>query len=129
MTDQSTEMNNFMTIQRHKPGQRMSSAACVGGLCFLAGQVPTDLAGDISQQTREVLDAVDRVLAELGSNKSAIVSVQVWLADMADFSGMNAVWDQWVDPEHPPARATGGVALARPGMRVEMIVVAHKSVV
>ena len=114
-----------MTIQRHKPGQRMSSAVCVGGLCYLAGQVPKDLSGDISQQTGEVLAAVDQVLAELGSSKAAILSVQIWLADMTDFAGMNAVWDQWVDSEHPPARATGGVALARPGMRVEMIVVAH----
>lgn len=54
-----------------------------------------------------------------------IASVQVWLSDMADFQGMNAVWDSWVDPNHPPARATGGVPLARPGMRVEMIVVAR----
>ena len=128
MTDRAMEYSDSMTIQRHKPGQRMSSAVCVGGLCFLAGQVPTDLAGDIRQQTIEVLDAVDRVLAELGSSKSAILSVQVWLADMADFAGMNAVWDQWVDPDHLPARATGGVALARPGMRVEMIVVAHQAV-
>ncbi len=114
-----------MTLQRLNPGTRMSEAVRVGDLAFLAGQVPNDLTGDITMQTREVLDNVDAVLAELGGSKADIASVQVWLGDMADFQGMNAVWDAWVDPANPPARATCGVALARPGMRVEMVVVAR----
>lgn len=65
------------------------------------------------------------MLAEIGSTRADVASVQVWLADMADFAGMNAVWDGWIDPAAPPARATCGVALARPGMRVEMIAVAR----
>ena len=114
-----------MTLTRHAPGARMSQAVCIGDIAFLAGQVPNDLTGDITAQTGEVLTKIDAVLAELGSSKAGIASVQVWLADMADFAGMNAVWDAWVDPENPPARATGGVALARSGMRVEMIVTAQ----
>jgi enamine deaminase RidA (YjgF/YER057c/UK114 family) len=109
---------------RLDPGRRMSKAVRVNNLIFLAGQVPQDLSADIGVQTRQVLDAIDTIMAEFGGSKSDIVSVQVWLSDMADFQGMNAVWDDWVDQENPPARATGGVALARPGMRVEMIVVA-----
>ncbi|RUS60784.1 RidA family protein [Pseudorhodobacter sp. E13] len=112
-----------MTVQRLDPGPRMSEAVCAGGLAFFAGQVPDDLTADITVQTRQVLDNVDAVAARLGGSKADIASVQVWLADMADFQGMNAVWDAWVDKANPPARATGGVALARPGMRVEMIVV------
>lgn len=104
----------------------MSQAVCIGDVAFLAGQVPSDLTGDITVQTREVLDKVDTVMAELGGSKADIASVLVWLSDMADFNGMNAVWDAWVDPANPPARATCGVALARPGMRVEMIVVARR---
>ncbi|ETX29205.1 RidA family protein [Roseivivax isoporae] len=114
-----------MRLQRLNPGPRMSQAVLIGDTAFLAGQVPTDLTGDIAAQTREVLDKVDAVMAELGGTKADIASVQVWLADMADFQGMNAVWDAWVDAANPPARATCGVALARPGMRVEMIVVAR----
>ncbi len=103
----------------------MSEAARIGDIVFLAGQIPSDLTGDIAAQTREVLDGIDRVMAKLGGSKADIASIQVWLSDMADFQGMNAVWDAWVDPENPPARATCGVALARPGMRVEMIAVAR----
>lgn len=66
---------------------------------------------------------MDAVIKELGASKIEIASIQVWLADMADFQGMNAVWDEWGDRDAPPARATGGVALARAGMRVEMIAV------
>lgn len=112
-----------MTLTRHTPGPRMSQAVCIGNIAFLAGQVPNDLTGDITAQTQEVLSKIDAVMDALGSTKADIASVQVWLADMADFPGMNAVWDTWVDPANPPARATGGVALARPGMRVEMIAV------
>lgn len=114
-----------MTLPRLNPGPRMSQAVCIGDVAFLAGQVPSDLTGDITAQTREVLDKVDAVMAELGGSKADIASVQVWLSDMADFQGMNAVWDAWVDSANPPARATCGVALARQGMRVEMIVVAR----
>ncbi|MBK6468202.1 MAG: RidA family protein [Rhodobacter sp.] len=113
-----------MTATHHRPGPRMSEAVRVGEIVFLAGQIPEDLAAGIKVQTRQVLDAIDKVMADLGGSKSDVVSVQVWLADMADFQGMNAVWDAWVDPGTPPARATCGVALARPGMRVEMVAVA-----
>ncbi|MFT4830237.1 MAG: enamine deaminase RidA (YjgF/YER057c/UK114 family) [Paracoccaceae bacterium] len=112
-------------ITRLNPGKRMSEAVRIGDIVFLAGQVPNDLTADITAQTQQVLDNVDAVMAKLGGSKADIASIQVWLADMADFQGMNAVWDAWVDPANPPARATGGVALARPGMRVEMIVIAR----
>ena len=112
-----------MTLHRLNPGPRMSEAVCIGNIAFLAGQVPDDLTADITVQTQQVLANIDAVVADLGGTKADIASVQVWLADMADFAGMNAVWDTWVDRAAPPARATGGVALARAGMRVEMIVV------
>jgi len=112
-----------MTLERLSPGPRMSQAVCIGDIAFLAGQVPDDLSADISEQTRQVLAKMDKVVAELGATRDDIASVQVWLADMADFQGMNAVWDDWVSKDAPPARATGGVALARAGMRVEMIAI------
>lgn len=112
-----------MTLHRLTPGPRMSNAVCIGNIAFLAGQVPDDLTADIATQTRQVLAKIDVVVAELGAVKADIASVQVWLSDMANFQGMNGVWDEWVDRGAPPARATGGVALARPGMQVEMIAV------
>ena len=112
-----------MTLSRLNPGPRMSQAVTIGHIAFLAGQVPDDLTADITTQTRQVLAKLDRVVADLGAQKADIASVQVWLANMDDFQGMNAVWDEWVNAEAPPARATGGTSLARPGMRVEMIAV------
>ena len=111
-------------ITRIQPGARMSEAVVHGDTVYLAGQVgePGD---DVIAQTRTALAEVEALLAEAGSDKSKILMAQIWLADMADFAGMNAVWDAWVDLGNPPARATGGVALARAGMRVEMIVVAR----
>jgi enamine deaminase RidA (YjgF/YER057c/UK114 family) len=103
----------------------MSEAVCIGEIAFLAGQIPDDITADATTQTQQVLANLDAVLADLGGSKANLASVQVWLSDMADFPAMNAVWDAWVDRANPPARATGGVALARPGMRVEMIAVAH----
>ena len=112
-----------MTLKRLNPGPRMSQAVCIGDIAFLAGQVPDDLGADITEQTQQVLAKLDAVVSELGAEKADIASIQVWLADMADFQGMNAVWDEWVDRDAPPARTTGGVPLARAGMRVEMIAV------
>ncbi len=113
-----------MEIQRLNPGPRMCEAARAGNLVFLAGQVPDALTADIHEQTRQVLAKIDRVLADLGGSKANILSIQVWLSDITDIQAMNAVWDEWVDKGNPPARATGGVALARAGMRVEMIATA-----
>ena len=112
-----------LTLSRLNPGPRMSQAVTIGNIAFLAGQVPDDLTADIETQTQQVLAHLDKVVADLGATKSDIASVQIWLANMADFQGMNAVWDAWVSADSPPARATGGTSLARPGMRVEMIAV------
>ncbi|MFD1881629.1 RidA family protein [Paracoccus pacificus] len=113
-----------MTVTHLNPGPRMSEAVRIGDIVFLAGQIPQDMSAGIEAQTEQVLAGIDRVMAALGGTRADVASVQVWLSDMADFPGMNAVWDKWVDPKTPPARATCGVALARPGMRVEMIAVA-----
>lgn len=113
-----------MTIARLSPGPSMSEAVILGDIVFLAGQVPDDLTADIRIQSQQVLANIDAMLGRLGGTKADIASVHVWLANMGDFAGMNAVWDAWVDSDNPPARATGGIALARKGMRVEMIVMA-----
>ncbi len=114
-----------MTLLRPNRRPRKSEAVTAGETVYLAGQIPHSLTADITIQTREGLAEIDAVLAQLGGGKSDLVSVQVWLSDMAVFSGMNSVWDGWVDTTNPPARATCGVDLARPEMRVEMIAIAR----
>ena len=113
-------------IKRIETGARMSQAVIHNGIVYLAGQVGKP-GESVADQTREVLAQIDRLLAECGSDKTRILSAQVWLADMADFAQMNAVWDGWVAPGHAPARATGESALATPDYKVEIIVVAAQN--
>lgn len=111
-------------VQRYDVGARMSEMAVHNGVCYLAGQVAVGGAPDIEGQTREVLAAVDALLARAGTDKTRILRAQIFLADMADFPGMNAVWDSWVVPGHTPPRATVQAALAKPQWKVEIVVTA-----
>ncbi|RJL08940.1 RidA family protein [Paracoccus siganidrum] len=110
-------------IKRIECGKRMSQAVVANGMVWLAGQVG-EPGASVADQTRAVLAQVDRLLAEAGTDKTRIVSAQIWMADMADFAQMNAVWDEWVAEGHAPARATGEAKLATPDYKVEIIVTA-----
>lgn len=111
-------------IQRVEVGARMSEAAVHNGTVYLAGQVAGDGSQDIGGQTAQVLAAIDALLAKVGSDKSKILMTQIFLADLADFPGMNAVWDTWVVAGHTPPRATVQAALAKPEWKVEIVVTA-----
>lgn len=113
-------------ITRIETGPRMSQAVVHNGIIYLAGQVGKPGAS-VADQTAEVLAQIDRLLAECGSDKTRILSAQIWMADMAQFGEMNAVWDGWVAQGHAPARATGEAALATPEYKVEIIVVAAQN--
>jgi enamine deaminase RidA (YjgF/YER057c/UK114 family) len=113
-----------MTIRRIEPGPRMSQAVVHGNIVYLAGQVA--LGASVTEQTRAVLKQVDALLDVAGTDKSRILTATIWLADMATFGEMNAVWDTWVDTSNPPARATGEVKLATPDYKVEIIVTAAR---
>lgn len=110
-------------IKRFGIGARMSEGVSYNGIIWLAGQVgnPGDSVAD---QTRTCLAEVDRILAAAGTDKTRILSAQIWLADIGTFAEMNAVWDQWVPQGHTPARATGEAKLATPDYKVEVIVTA-----
>ena len=110
-------------IKRIETGPRMSQAVVHNGTIYLAGQVGKPGAS-VTEQTTEVLAQIDRLLAECGSDKTRILSAQIWLADIATFGEMNAVWDAWVPQGHTPARATGEAKLATPDYLVEVIVTA-----
>ena len=112
-----------MDIKRFETGPRMSQAVVHNGTVYLAGQVgePGD---DVTAQTKTTLAEIDALLAQAGTDKSKILMATIWLADIADFEAMNAVWDAWVDKANPPARATSEARLATPDYLVEIIVVA-----
>lgn len=110
-------------ITRIGTGPRMSEAVAYNGIVWLAGQVGTP-GESVADQTRTCLAEVDRILAAAGTDKTRILSAQVWLADIATFAEMNAVWDAWVPQGHTPARATGEAKLATPDYKVEVIVTA-----
>ena len=109
-----------MSIERIEPGARFASAVVHGGLVYLAGHVAHDTAADTRGQTRQVLEAIDAHLAAAGTDKSRLLTVQIWLADMATFGEMNAAWDAWVDKTNLPARATVEAHLASPEWLVEI---------
>lgn len=111
-------------IQRFDVGPRMSELAVYNGVAYLAGQVPEDASLDIVGQTRQVLEAIDALLAQAGTDKTRILRAQIYLADIADFAGMNQAWDAWVAPGHTPPRATVQAPLADPQWKVEIVVTA-----
>ena len=113
-----------MDITRLHVGKRLSEVAIYNGTVYLAGQIADNTDADIVGQTREVLGHVDRLLGEAGSDKSCILSCQIFISDMAHFAGMNEVWDDWVTAGHTPPRATVEAKLANPACLVEICVVA-----
>jgi enamine deaminase RidA (YjgF/YER057c/UK114 family) len=113
-----------MTITRIAPGPRMSKAVVHNGTVYIAGQVADDLGGDITQQTTEVLATIDALLAEAGTNRSHVLSCQVILNNIGDRDAMNAVYDAWIDPANPPARACIEARMAHPSFKVEIIATA-----
>jgi enamine deaminase RidA (YjgF/YER057c/UK114 family) len=115
-----------MTLERRHVGKRLSELVIhrASGLCWLAGQVADDATADVTDQTKQVLAQIDRLLAEAGSDKTRIASATIYLPDMADFAAMNVVWEAWVPAGATPARATVQAKLAGPDYRIEIQVVA-----
>lgn len=112
-------------ITRKHGNGRMSQIVEHNGVIYLSGQV-ADPAKSIQDQTKDVLQKIDDLLAEAGSSKTNIISATIWLKDMSDFAAMNAVWDGWVETGHEPARCCGEAALANPDMLVEIMIIAAK---
>ena len=116
-----------MSIERKEVGPRMSQIVIHGDTVYLAGTVAHQNAGkSVTDQTREILATIDSHLAQAGTDKSKLLSANIWLSDMATFAEMNAVWDAWVVPGHTPARATVEARLAAPQYKVEIMVVAAR---
>lgn len=111
-------------IKRSGGNHRMSSVVQHNGTLYLAGQVPTRVDVGIAGQTREVLENIERILAEHGSSKERLLFCQIFLADLRLFQEMNEQWDAWVPQGHAPARATVEARLASPAKLIEVCVTA-----
>jgi enamine deaminase RidA (YjgF/YER057c/UK114 family) len=108
------------------PGPRMSRCVVRGDMVYLAGLTASDTSQDIKGQTRQILDKIDGYLRQAGTTKSNLLAANLWIKDMALFAQMNSVWNEWVDPNNPPARACVRADLARPEVLVEIMVTAAK---
>ena len=115
-----------MSITRHHGNQRMSQIVIHGDTIYLAGQVAADPGANITEQTRQVLQKIDDLLAEAGSDNSKLLSAQIWLTSMGHFASMNEVWDSWIPAGHAPARACTEARLASPDLLVEIGVIAAR---
>ena len=113
-----------MAIDRIDTGTRMSRAVVHNGTAYFCGQVPKDESADMKGQTETVLEKIEQLLEQVGSDKKHILSVTIYVNNMAEFSQMNEVWDSWVEPGFAPARACVEAQMARPELKVEMSVTA-----
>jgi enamine deaminase RidA (YjgF/YER057c/UK114 family) len=110
-----------MSIQRFEAGPRMSQVVVHGNTVYLAGVVAHKAAGEsVAKQTQDILATIDGHLAKAGSDKSKLLSANIYITEM------NAAWDAWVSPGNTPARATVEAKLASPQYSVEIMVVAAK---
>jgi enamine deaminase RidA (YjgF/YER057c/UK114 family) len=116
---------NTMSITRlGTERRRMSKIVINNGTIYLCGQVAKDAEADISEQTRTMLEKVDELLIEAGSDREHILSATIYIKDMQYFAAMNEVWDNWVIEGHSPARACVQAQMARPELLVEISVIA-----
>lgn len=111
-------------IQRFRSDGRLSEMTIYNGVIYLAGQVPQDGSKCAYEQTKEVLQIIDDLLKEVGSCKSKILNAQIYLANMQDYAKMNQAWDEWVDRNNTPSRATVEAKLAYPEWKVEIVITA-----
>ncbi len=125
MNPTNENMNDSTSdIKRLDQNARRSRALVHNGLVYLSGQVPDDRTGDVAAQARQVLKKVDDLLAEAGTSRARLLSVQIWLKTMDDFAAFNAVWDAWVTPGETPTRCCGKVELNDPKCLVEIVAIA-----
>lgn len=116
-----------MTIDRIDPGPRMSKAVIHGDTVYLQGQTAQNAKdGNVTEQTKDILAIIDENLKKAGTDKTKILSANIWLTDIGTFNEMNAVWDAWLAPGCAPARATVEAKLAVPSLKVEIMVIAAR---
>lgn len=116
-----------MSITRIEPGVRFCKAVVHNDTVYVAGQTAANAAGkSVAEQTKDILAIIDDILAKAGTDKTKMLMVNIWLADISTFAEMNSVWDAWVPKDAMPSRATVEAKLAAPQFTVEIAVIAAK---
>ena len=115
-----------MSISRIEPGTRFTEVVVHGDTVYLAGHVGSDPAAGVYEQTRDILAQLDAHLAAAGTDRSKLLMVNVWLVDIGTFGEMNRAWDEWIDRDNMPARATVEARLASPDYKVEIAAIAAR---
>ncbi len=110
-----------MNIDRIQVGPRLSSVAVFNNVAYFSGQVPADPTADITGQTQQILTEIDKLLEQVGSDKTRILQCQIFLVDIKLIAAMNEVWDKWVVQGHTPPRATVEAKLANPKWLIEIV--------
>jgi enamine deaminase RidA (YjgF/YER057c/UK114 family) len=113
-----------MSIKRQQIKQRMSRIVIHNDTVYLCGQVCKDATKGVAEQTNTMLEKVDELLLEAGSDREHMLSATLYLRDMKDFAAMNVAWDAWVPAGHAPARACVEARMARPELLVEISLIA-----
>jgi enamine deaminase RidA (YjgF/YER057c/UK114 family) len=111
-------------IERYETNARLSRIVVHQGTAYLSGLTADDKSANTLGQTKQILHKADALLKTIGSDKSRVLSAQIWLRDIADFDAMNEAWIEWVGKDAPPARATVESKLALPNILVEIQFVA-----
>lgn len=114
------------TIKRHHPGASLSRIVEYGNLVFIAGTTADNKKAPCKEQTEEILKKIDSALAAAGTDKSKILSANVWVNDIREKDQMDAAWQAWVDPDNKPVRACVEARLGTADTRVEIMVTAAK---
>jgi enamine deaminase RidA (YjgF/YER057c/UK114 family) len=115
-----------MSITRIEPGRRFAEVVVHDDTVYLAGHVGSDPGAGVYEQTRDILAQIDAHLTAAGTDKSRLLMVNVWLVDIATFDEMNRAWEEWLDRDNMPARATVEAHLASPDYKVEIAAIAAR---
>ena len=115
-----------MTITRYKPSPRMSKAVVHNNIIYTRAHTPPDDSKDFRGQASDIFAEIEAELAELGSDKSKILSATIHLAHIGDGDALNELWESWIDPENPPVRTVTAATLWRPTLCVQISVIAAK---
>jgi enamine deaminase RidA (YjgF/YER057c/UK114 family) len=116
-----------VSIQRIESETHLSKVVIHGNTVYLAGMTANKTLGQsVTEQTREILSMIDGYLEQAGTDKSKLLKANLWLTDIGTWAEMNAVWNAWIVPGNPPARATVEAKLANPKAYVEIMVEAAR---
>lgn len=114
-------------IQKFNTNEVMSAVTVFNQVVYLSGQVPKNTDNDVAGQTREILATIDELLALANTDKSRLLSAQLYIKNLSDFSTVNVIWIDWMNGCVAPSRATIQADLVNPNWLIEIAVTAAQN--